>query len=97
MKILLIFLWDLKDKYEDYHKVTYKEEALKTAVELSSKYIKDRYLPDKAIDIMDEAGAYARLYAEDNEENIVITVGAVEKIVASIAKIPEQSVSNNET
>ncbi len=86
----------LKDKYETYHNVTYKDEALKTAVELSSKYIKDRFLPDKAIDIMDEAGAYARLYAGDNEETILITVGAVEKIVASIAKIPEQSVSNNE-
>ena len=90
-------LMGLRDRYEDYHKVTYKEEALRTTVELSSKYIKDRYLPDKAIDIMDEAGAYARLYAEDSEENIVITVSAVEKIVASIAKIPEQSVSNNET
>ena len=89
-------LMGLKDRYEDYHKVTYNEQALKTAVELSSKYIKERYLPDKAIDIMDEAGAYARLNAEDSEENIIITVGAVEKIVASIAKIPEQSVSNNE-
>ena len=89
-------LMGLKDRYEAYHNVTYKEEALKTAVELSSKYIKDRYLPDKAIDIMDEAGAYARLYAEDNEENIVITEDEVEKIVASIAKIPEQSVSKNE-
>ncbi|MBW9145445.1 ATP-dependent Clp protease ATP-binding subunit ClpA [Clostridium sp. CM027] len=89
-------LMGLKDKYETYHNVTYKDEALKIAVELSSKYIKDRFLPDKAIDIMDEAGAYARLYAEDNEETILITVGAVEKIVASIAKIPEQSVSNNE-
>ena len=89
-------LMGLKDRYEAYHQVTYKDEALKTAVELSSKYIKDRYLPDKAIDIMDEAGAYARLYAEDSEENIVITEGAVEKIVASIAKIPEQSVSKNE-
>ena len=89
-------LMGLKDRYEAYHQVTYKEEALKIAVELSSKYIKDRYLPDKAIDIMDEAGAYARLYAEDSEEAIVITENAVEKIVASIAKIPEQSVSNNE-
>jgi len=90
-------LMGLKDKYETYHKVTYIDEALKTAVELSSKYIKDRFLPDKAIDIMDEAGAYARLYAGDNEENIIITVHAVEKIVATIAKIPEQSVSNNES
>jgi ATP-dependent Clp protease ATP-binding subunit ClpA len=90
-------LMGLKDRYEDYHKVTYDDEALKTAVELSSKYINDRYLPDKAIDVMDEAGAYARLYAEESEENIVITVGAVEKVVASIAKIPEQSVSTNET
>jgi ATP-dependent Clp protease ATP-binding subunit ClpA len=88
-------LMGLKDRYESYHKVTYKEEALKTAVELSSKYINDRYLPDKAIDVMDEAGAYARLYAED-EEDIVITVEAVEKVVASIAKIPEQSVSVND-
>ena len=89
-------LMGLKDKYEEYHNVTYKDEALKTAVELSSKYIKERFLPDKAIDIMDEAGAYARLHAGDNDENIVITVGAVEKIVAAIAKIPEQSVSSNE-
>ena len=89
-------LMGLKDKYEEYHRVSYTDEALKTAVELSSKYIKDRYLPDKAIDIMDEAGAYARLYAPDNDEIISITVGAVEKIVASIAKIPEQTVSNNE-
>ncbi len=93
----LDILMGLRDKYESYHKVTYTQESLKTAVELSSKYINDRYLPDKAIDIMDEAGAFARLYAEDSEENIVITVSAVEKVVASIAKIPEQSVSNNET
>ncbi|MGK0465225.1 ATP-dependent Clp protease ATP-binding subunit ClpA [Clostridium sp.] len=90
-------LMGLKDRYESYHKVTYEKEALRTAVELSSKYINDRYLPDKAIDVMDEAGAYARLYSEESEENIVITVGAVEKVVASIAKIPEQSVSTNET
>jgi len=90
-------LMGLKDRYEAYHKVTYSEEALKTAAELSSKYIKDRYLPDKAIDVMDEAGAYARLNAEESDENIVITVNAVEKIISSIAKIPEQNVSNNET
>ncbi|MCB2294057.1 ATP-dependent Clp protease ATP-binding subunit ClpA [Clostridium algoriphilum] len=89
-------LMGLKDKYEAYHKVQYEEKALKTAVQLSSKYIKDRFLPDKAIDIMDEAGAYARLFAGDNEETIIITANAVEKIVATIAKIPEQSVSNNE-
>ncbi|MBU3180247.1 ATP-dependent Clp protease ATP-binding subunit ClpA [Clostridium psychrophilum] len=89
-------LMGLKDKYETYHKVKYEEKALKTAVELSGKYIKDRFLPDKAIDIMDEAGAYARLHAGDSEETITITVNAVEKIVAQIAKIPEQSVSNNE-
>ena len=90
-------LMGLRDRYEDYHNVTYIEEALKTAVELSGKYIKDRYLPDKAIDVMDEAGAYARLNATNSEETISITVGDIEKIVASIAKIPEQTVSNNET
>ena len=56
---------------KNYHNVKYTDEALKIAVEFLAKYINDRFLPDKAIDIMDEAGAYARLYAEDNEETII--------------------------
>lgn len=88
-KILL----GLKSTYEEFHNVIYTEEALKTAVELSAKYINDRYLPDKAIDVMDEAGAYLRLQEEEIEEKVIITERDIEKIVSSIAKIPEQSVS----
>lgn len=88
-KILL----GLKSTYEEFHNVIYTEEALKTAVELSAKYINDRYLPDKAIDVMDEAGAYLRLQEEESEEKVIITERDIEKIVSSIAKIPEQSVS----
>lgn len=85
----------LKEQYEKFHNVKYTDEALKAAVELSAKYINDRYLPDKAIDVMDEVGAYVRLHAED--ENIVtIEAKHIEKIISSMAKIPEQSVSTNE-
>ena len=62
-------LMGLKENYEKFHNVKYTDEALRAAVELSSKYINDRYLPDKAIDVMDEVGAYIRLHAED--ENTV--------------------------
>jgi ATP-dependent Clp protease ATP-binding subunit ClpA len=92
-------LMGLKDNYEKYHNVVYTEDALRTAAELSEKYINDRFLPDKAVDIIDEAGAYARLHANENEEKveeIIITEKEIEKIVSLIAKIPEQSVSNDE-
>lgn len=85
----------LKEHYEKFHNVKYKEEALRAAVELSSKYINDRYLPDKAIDVMDEVGAYVRLHAED-ENTVTIESKHIEKIISSMAKIPEQSVSTNE-
>ncbi len=85
----------LKESYEDFHKVKYTEEALRAAVELSSKYITDRYLPDKAIDVMDEAGAYVKLHSKD-EKNVEIHAKDIEKIVASIAKIPEKTVSVDE-
>lgn len=88
-------LMGLKEHYEKFHNVKYKDEALRAAVELSSKYINDRYLPDKAIDVMDEVGAYVRLQAED-ESTITIELKHIEKIISSMAKIPEQSVSTNE-
>ncbi len=88
-------LTGLKKSYEDFHNVKYTQEALRSAVELSSKYITDRYLPDKAIDVMDEAGAYARLHSKNNKI-VKINSKHIEKIVASIAKIPEQSVSTDE-
>ncbi|MCY6485116.1 ATP-dependent Clp protease ATP-binding subunit ClpA [Clostridium aestuarii] len=89
-------LQGLKDTYEKFHKITYTDEALKCASELAAKYIRDRYLPDKAIDVIDEAGAYARLNSKNDEQNIVITQKDIEKVVSSIAKIPEQNVSANE-
>jgi ATP-dependent Clp protease ATP-binding subunit ClpA len=89
-------LQGLKSKYESYHNITYTDKALKTAVELSVKYIQDRHLPDKAIDVMDEAGAYARLHCDINDEKINITEKEIERVVAVIGKVPEESVSINE-
>lgn len=86
----------LVDRYEDHHEVVYTEDALVAAAELSSKYINDRHLPDKAIDVIDEAGAYARMYREDEEGTITITERDIEKVVSSIAKIPEKSITSSE-
>lgn len=58
----------LKEKYENYHDVTFTDEALKACVELSSRYIQDRYLPDKAIDLMDEAGSKLNLTIQDTDK-----------------------------
>jgi len=89
-------LLGLKDRYEEFHGVTYTDEALRLAAELSAKYINDRHLPDKAIDLIDEAGAYARLDMEDNRKKVKISGKDIERVVSLIAKIPEQSVSNSE-
>jgi len=87
----------LKDRYEEYHNVLYTKKALKLAAELSCKYIHDRFLPDKAIDVIDESGAYARLHADENStKKITITEKDIERTVSLIAKIPEQSVNSNE-
>jgi len=84
----------LKTYYEDHHGITYTEKALKSAVELSSKYLNDRYLPDKAIDVIDEAGAYVRLKGESRRKKI--HSADIEKIVAKMARIPTRSVSTND-
>lgn len=86
----------IKSSYEAYHNVVYTDEAIKLACTLSAKYIQDRRLPDKAIDILDESGAYARLHRKNNQECITIKENDIEKVVSSIAKIPEQSVSSDE-
>lgn len=67
----IVILQGLKDSYESFHGVTYSEEALKAAVELSHRYIQDRFLPDKAIDLMDEAGSRQNLTIEDSQEHEV--------------------------
>jgi len=88
-------LMGLKPHYEEHHGVTYTAEAVRAAVELSAKYIGDRKLPDKAIDIIDEAGAGQRLVAEKDRKKI-IDVEDVEAIVAVIARIPPKNVSKND-
>jgi ATP-dependent Clp protease ATP-binding subunit ClpA len=87
----------LKSRYEEHHGVRYSEEALEAAADLSAKYIQDRHLPDKAIDVIDEAGAWARVFkGGEGEQELAIDVGAVENVVARIAKIPQRSVSSSE-
>jgi ATP-dependent Clp protease ATP-binding subunit ClpA len=88
----------LKDKYESFHEVHYTDKALRMAAELSAKYLHDRFLPDKAIDLIDEAGAFARIYsAGKNQKKKRITHLDIEKIVAQMAKIPKKTVSSDET
>jgi ATP-dependent Clp protease ATP-binding subunit ClpA len=82
----------LKANYEKHHKVRYTEEAIRAAVELSAKYINDRKLPDKAIDVIDEVGA-SRMLLPENKRRKMVTLKDVEEIVAKIARIPPKSVS----
>ncbi len=84
----------LKIYYEEHHGLTYTEAALQAAADLSAKYINDRYLPDKAIDVIDEAGAFVRLTGSSRRKNI--NPADIEKIVAKMAKIPTQSVSTSD-
>src|ERR1700754_849002 len=82
----------LKLNYEKHHKVRYTDEAIRAAVELSAKYIHDRKLPDKAIDVIDEVGA-SRMLLPENKRRKTVTLKDVEEIVAKIARIPPKSVS----
>jgi len=85
----------LKPYFEEHHKVRYTSEAIRTAVELSARYINDRKLPDKAIDVIDEVGA-ARMLLPENKRRKTVTVKDVENIVAMIARIPPKSVSKDD-
>ena len=85
-------LMGLKSRYEEHHSVKYTHKAIQAAAELSAKYINERQLPDKAIDVIDEAGASRRLLPE-NERVEEINELDIEKIIAKIARIPEKSVS----
>ena len=88
-------LMGLKKYYEDHHNVEYSNEAITTAVELSAKYIGDRKLPDKAIDIIDEVGAAQKLVPEEKRKT-KIDVEDIEAVVAVIARIPAKTVSKND-
>ncbi|HKD22218.1 MAG TPA: ATP-dependent Clp protease ATP-binding subunit ClpA, partial [Rhizomicrobium sp.] len=85
----------LKPYYEEYHKVRYTADAIKAAVELAAKYINDRKLPDKAIDVIDETGASQMLLPESRRKK-VIGVREVEEVVAKMARIPPKSVSKTD-
>jgi ATP-dependent Clp protease ATP-binding subunit ClpA len=85
----------LKHQFESYHKVQFTDEAIEAAVRLSSRYIPDRHQPDKAIDVIDEAGAYARLHPPEKGENVVDLSG-IEAIIARIARVPPKTVNEAE-
>jgi ATP-dependent Clp protease ATP-binding subunit ClpA len=83
----------LRSRYEEFHQVRYRSSALRAAVELSARHINDRFLPDKAIDVMDEAGAVSRLGRSARK---TITKADVEKVVARMAGIPSQNITSSD-
>jgi len=85
----------LKSRFEDHHGVKYADKALQLAAELADRYINERFLPDKAIDVIDEAGAYQRLQSPSKRKK-TIGINEIEEIVAKIARIPPKSVSSND-
>ena len=85
----------LKSHFEQHHDIKYSSDAIKTAVELSARYIHDRKLPDKAIDVIDEAGAAQQLLTESKKRK-VITVKEIEGVVAKIARIPPKSLTKDD-
>lgn len=90
----------LREKYEEYHHVTFSDQAINAAVDLSIQYINDLYLPDKAIDVIDEVGAYSRMttFKEEQEDSdpVEILESDIERVVAKIARVPIKSVSVSE-
>jgi ATP-dependent Clp protease ATP-binding subunit ClpA len=89
-------LLGLRRRYEEYHQVSYSDEVLRAAAELSGKFINDRFLPDKAIDVIDESGALARMKAAAKAGVVAIRVDDIEQVVSRIAKVPRRSVSLSE-
>ena len=91
----ILILKGLKSRFEEHHDVKYSSEALRLAAELSDRYITDRHLPDKAIDVIDEAGAKQRMASEANRKSL-IEATEIEEIVSKIARVPAKSVSTND-
>ena len=85
----------LKSKFEDHHQLRFSQAALKTAAILSSRHITDRYLPDKAIDVIDEAGAYQQLLSSSKRKKLISVID-IEMIVSKIARIPAKSISSSD-
>ncbi len=91
----IAILKGLKTRFEEHHDIKYTEGALKAAASLASKHINDRFLPDKAIDVVDEAGARQKLLKKSKRKKTISEID-IEKIVASIARIPEKTVSSSD-
>ncbi|MGR9100404.1 MAG: ATP-dependent Clp protease ATP-binding subunit ClpA [Gammaproteobacteria bacterium] len=85
----------LKSRFEEHHDIKYSEDALRQAAELSERYINDRHLPDKAIDVIDEAGAKQRLLPAERRKRL-IDIPDIEEIVSKIARVPVKSISSND-
>jgi ATP-dependent Clp protease ATP-binding subunit ClpA len=86
----------IKSIYEDYHNVSYTNESILSAIDLSSKYINDRFLPDKAIDVIDETGAMLNI-GRKNDKKITVNQSDIEKTISKITKIPEQNITAADT
>lgn len=91
----ILILKGLKSRFEEHHEVKYSADALRLAAELSDRYITDRHLPDKAIDVIDEAGAKQRMTAAEHRKQLIGTE-EIEDIVSKIARVPAKSVSSND-
>lgn len=85
----------LKESFEVHHEIKYRDNALEAAAELSARYLTDRFLPDKAIDVIDEAGAYQRLQPNSKRKK-VITKADVERVISRMARIPPKTVSSSD-
>ncbi|HHD75473.1 MAG TPA: ATP-dependent Clp protease ATP-binding subunit ClpA, partial [Campylobacterales bacterium] len=90
----LVILKGIKEKYEAYHKITFSDEALESAVNLSVKYLHDRFLPDKAMDIIDEVGAHFML---NGKADVMVTARDIEESIARMLKLPSTVVSTDDT
>ncbi len=88
-------LTGLRERFEEHHGIKYTDDALRAAAELATKHINDRQLPDKAIDVIDEAGANVRLRPDEHTDKVV-TVDDIEAVVAKIARIPPKNVSSSD-
>ena len=99
VKDTIEILTGLLPRYEEYHNVKYTEKAIQEAVKLSVKFLTERKLPDKAIDVIDEAGSFAKLHKEEfsqQDDKTIIDEFIIQKIIAKMAKIPEKTVSATE-
>ncbi len=89
----VLILEGLKSRYEDFHHVRYSPESIRAAVELSTRYLQGRHLPDKAIDVMDEVGARTALEHPESKKPVDVAVHDVEKVISAMAQVPAQTVN----